>query len=354
MDIRIKPLDTLFFRDGKPFTMGEDAQGESLFPPAPSVLYGALRTAYFGIHSDMLDKANGQGDPTADLKVGGAWLIRDGSACFPIPLDLAADASKPAGKDGDRPVWPLPAVPPPPGSSLHPLPSLLSGGLESESVPRGVLEAGQLASYLSGGGGPFIARSLSENVLREPKIGIAKDKATGTAAQDGRLYQAHMLRLKDLELGASFNGLDLPSEGMLKLGGEGRPVSYRAAARPDMPAPAGEAKSFRLYLSTPALFANGWLPGWLDPATLTGMAGGLKLELTAAAVGRPAHVGGFDVKEGKPKPMRRAVPEGSVYHFRIAEGTLAGAVAAFHGRSVSELPGSAAQGFGLAYVGAIK
>ena len=34
--IEIEALDTLFFRDGKPFTMGQDTVGESIFPPHPS------------------------------------------------------------------------------------------------------------------------------------------------------------------------------------------------------------------------------------------------------------------------------------------------------------------------------
>jgi CRISPR-associated protein Cmr3 len=47
MIIELNPLDTLFFRDGKPFAMGEETWADGIFPPPPSVIYGALRTAWF-------------------------------------------------------------------------------------------------------------------------------------------------------------------------------------------------------------------------------------------------------------------------------------------------------------------
>ena len=41
------PLDTLFFRDGRPYHQGELSQAgvASLFPPFPSTLVGAIRAA---------------------------------------------------------------------------------------------------------------------------------------------------------------------------------------------------------------------------------------------------------------------------------------------------------------------
>lgn len=47
MIIEMKPLDTLFFRDSKPFSRGEDTWADTIFPPYPSTVYGALRTAWF-------------------------------------------------------------------------------------------------------------------------------------------------------------------------------------------------------------------------------------------------------------------------------------------------------------------
>lgn len=58
MIISLEAIDTLFFRDGKPFTMGEDNFASGIFPPAPSVLYGALRSAYFACDVDSLSRVN--------------------------------------------------------------------------------------------------------------------------------------------------------------------------------------------------------------------------------------------------------------------------------------------------------
>jgi CRISPR type III-B/RAMP module-associated protein Cmr3 len=40
----IIPNDTLFFRDGRPFSMGTETWATSIFPPYPSTVYGAIRS----------------------------------------------------------------------------------------------------------------------------------------------------------------------------------------------------------------------------------------------------------------------------------------------------------------------
>ena len=42
--IQIEPIDTLFFRDGKPFSMGDQSTAFGIFPPYPSTVFGAIRT----------------------------------------------------------------------------------------------------------------------------------------------------------------------------------------------------------------------------------------------------------------------------------------------------------------------
>ena len=75
MQIQIDPLDTLFFRDGKPFTMGEDSWASGIVPPYPSVIYGALRSAYFSNHITELKKATKWDDPTMNLKIKGIHFL---------------------------------------------------------------------------------------------------------------------------------------------------------------------------------------------------------------------------------------------------------------------------------------
>ncbi len=69
MIIKINPVDTLLFRDGKPFSMGENTWPDTVFPPYPSVIYGALRSTYFANHINELGKANREDDPTKKLRI---------------------------------------------------------------------------------------------------------------------------------------------------------------------------------------------------------------------------------------------------------------------------------------------
>ena len=56
MRIKIDAIDTLFFKDGKPFSMGDETWADGIFPPPPSVIYGALRSIYFSEHPEKLQK----------------------------------------------------------------------------------------------------------------------------------------------------------------------------------------------------------------------------------------------------------------------------------------------------------
>lgn len=72
--IEIQALDTLFFRDGKPFDMGDDNWAEGIFPPPPSVIYGALRSAYFAEHPENMALANTDNDPTKEIRINQIFI----------------------------------------------------------------------------------------------------------------------------------------------------------------------------------------------------------------------------------------------------------------------------------------
>ena len=80
-------------------------------------------------------------------------------------------------------------------------------------------------------------------------------------------------------------------------------------------------KNIRMVLATPAVFENGWLPGWIDKDSLEGELKinekvSLKLKLVSAVTGRWQPLSGWNYEDDKPKALRRAVPAGSVYFFR--------------------------------------
>ncbi|HCX79638.1 MAG TPA: hypothetical protein DG577_09515, partial [Firmicutes bacterium] len=89
-------LDTLFFRDGTPFFMGEtDSRGiRSTFPPGMSTLQGAIRTALAagqGWHKgrEWPEQTLGSYDSIGSLKLQGPYLALAAAGkldyLFPFP-----------------------------------------------------------------------------------------------------------------------------------------------------------------------------------------------------------------------------------------------------------------------------
>ncbi len=126
------------------------------------------------------------------------------------------------------------------------------------------------------------------------------------------------------------------------LGGERRPVHWAmaepAAAAlwrcPDQIAVALRgARRVRMVLVTPAVFDDGWKPGWLDDAGVGSPPGvSVRLRLVGATLKRWIAVSGWSLapinRNGEldpngqpgPKPIRRCVPAGATYFFEVVEG----------------------------------
>ena len=354
MRLSITPLDTVFFRDGKAFTMGEESQADGLFPPPPSVVRGALRTRYFTEHPDQLAAAgNPNHDPTYDTSIKGMALHDKGSGetFFPLPRDLV----RPQEEDDAYSV--VPSVPVSTDAGLSGS-SAVSLPLTHPDTVEGLKQAWigdlDLEDYLYEREETYRAIPQPELVSTEPKIGVMMNRQT-RGAKEGHLYRVGFRRLrKDISFAVQVEGLSLSSSGLLKLGGEAKPSHYRKMDA-DWPVPAAPAEdleqngALKLYLSTPALFDNGWLPSWIDPDTHQGTLGDCTLRLQSAAVGKPQVVGGWDMKNRRPKPMRKAVPAGSVYFFAVESGPVQDALSCLHATSCSDHWSK--DGFGIGYVG---
>src|ERR1700682_5596391 len=89
---RLLPQDVLFFRDGRPSSMGDDHYLRSIFLPHPSTLYGMVRTQRMpdeGCDLSHVSEAWWQGLPErlraeigewggyGSLRLRGPWLVRD-------------------------------------------------------------------------------------------------------------------------------------------------------------------------------------------------------------------------------------------------------------------------------------
>lgn len=356
MRIDIRSFDTLFFRDGKPFSQGEEVWANGLFPPPPSVLYGALRTAYFSRNLGDLPAAGTDQDPSAELSIQSMFLRKAGKVYVPCPYDIVArkgsdDLGMLALQDFSEVASSL-ALPyalcPPAGFA----PAIPLGG--KYYVP---LE--EFVTYLEQAKLPGQVCKMDNFVVREPKIGLTRSAQTGSA-EEGKLYRVELFRPKSdvgilldwrAPAGAKFS---LPAEGFFNMGGEAKSVWYTSSPKEiNIPQPALDGNLFKVVLCTPALFEQGWLPAGIDPETLRGKWRGHHVEVLSAALDRSTHLGGFDMKKNRPKAMRRAVPAGAVYYLKTESEDLAAVLKAFHGQCLSEFDLDR-QGFGLAYVGKVN
>jgi len=180
--------------------------------------------------------------------------------------------------------------------------------------------------------------------LKEPRIGIQMDHTLQRVKEEGGgPFQVDFIRLKEgFGLDLEVDGIEPwdPEEGVLGIGGEARAGRYVIISRPALEPSALEPlpSRFKLYLATPAYFANGWCPADWDKWFRGG-----KVRLVAAAVNRPRRIGGWDIAAGKDKPMRAFVPPGSVYYFETESKV------SYTGEPITEYGGQI--GYGQAFFG---
>jgi CRISPR-associated protein Cmr3 len=156
---------------------------------------------------------------------------------------------------------------------------------------------------------------VCEVLERESRFHVGIDSQVKRPHQGdsgGHLFQIEFVRLlPGIGLWVEANGVSLPIEGILQIGGEGKAARYHEVnAIPSLTAGGPAQGRFKLYFATPAYFASGWQPNnWGQFIT------GGAVRLVAAAVPRPQPIGGFDIARRQHKPMHRFVPAGSVFFF---------------------------------------
>ena len=319
----LTPLDTLFFRDGRP--MSGALAGHGAAWPLPTVANAALHAALHDAQrssaltgtSHRHDHMRGTERHLKDTRcfgsltsVGPFPVSPDGTWYFPRPLDLTggtlAPTLVPHGKTGHSSL---------PTPLTH---TLISNQPPTKnSLAKDWLSGDDFSAYLAGRTGkPRNAHDDDEVYLAESSIGIAIDSATGTTGQgdaQGKIYSTHSLRMqKDWRLGllASTDEKQLDgtrrdliaqdlypqSRGHIILGGQQRVCTVQLKTTPSLPLPLGLTRSedfksgpdgqfiVKWVLLTPAIFpaitagtskrntprqahGGGWLPTWIDPQT---------------------------------------------------------------------------------------
>lgn len=335
--LSLSAVDTLFFRDGTPFTSEGTGQSDpgGMFPPSPDTVSGALRAAlarsngWDGRPNTWPKSVLGDGaDDLGRVSFEGPFVLKDGHLWVPVPrhvvgiiengewrpaallgpgegviCDLGDDIRLPDVVRNDQGVSPYDLVP---GEdywmSLDSLREVLWGGLPPEStvVPN-------------------------QKLWRtERRIGLTRSQAT-RAAEEGMLYSALHIRLApDVSLGVRVYGVPddwrSPAGSLLPLGGEGRLVEcsfWRDSELDALDMPLHEVASCgraMVIALTPVI---------LDASVYRGRAplrelGGARV--VSACLDRAMRLGGWDSLKKQPRPIRSVLPAGSVFFCEVAPG----------------------------------
>lgn len=314
----LDPIDVWLFRDGKPFDAGADHHADSLFPPPPSVIQGAVRSHHLVMKGIDLARANasriarevGTATDFLDLRIRGPFIRRGEQAYFSLPADVFLDSAT----GSFRALTPRPLKAGEESSNPLPLSLFTDGAHPAKHVPGFVSQA-EWKNYVSGK--PFSATPAGDLFEAEGRVGIAQDDRK-RVAKDGALYSVNFVRPREnVGLHVEVDGFaDWGSKtGAMRIGGEGHGARFAPSSlRTPLPsAEIGKRRKFKLVLLTPTYFSRGWTPhDWSSQFT-----GPVKLQ--AAALRRFTSLGGFDWANGDHKPALRYVPSGSVYYFSCAE-----------------------------------
>lgn len=325
--VQFNPLDTLFFRDGTPFSTDSASQGgvASLFPPHPASVAGALRAALARLNGwngrgrwpEELDEILGDGpeDPGA-LSLDGPFVLRDNQPLFRAPRHLL-------GTNGTAGWTPRALLRPGRKAALCDL----GDAVRLPEAPRTIdnpedLKTGddywltrEGMNAVLHGEIPPATEAVSSKMLwtDEPRIGLERDRNTRTA-MEGMLYSAKHVRLeRDVSLGVRVAGIPAswkwPFGNVIPLGGESRLAECRkwdANVSFDTPS-AIEDRGQALVVALSPLD--------LDRSVYLGeqfLEASSKARVVSACLDRPLRIGGWNSLARRSLPLRSILPQGSV------------------------------------------
>lgn len=306
----IAGLDSLFFREAKPFNSGEGGFLDSRFPPTAQTVAGVIRSAiaeakgvewsqlHQGGQPEIAALIGGSADDPGRLRFAGPYLMKGGKRLYPVPLHLLYSSTEKRWSRLAPSSTPLQT-----DMGKRRLPEAVQPLAAAKPVERGWLDAASMAKVLRGQP-PDRHYREEELFVTEPRTGIRRDNRARTAVE-GMLYFTRHIRLQE---GVTFamdvaGADDVTGERILRLGGEGRMAHVRIteAESPTLAKPAGGARSALLVLLT-----HGDFDGKPEPE-LDG------IEIVSACTGKAVREGGWDYRKHRPKPLKSLVPAGSAF-----------------------------------------
>ncbi|NOX36046.1 MAG: hypothetical protein GXO78_00765 [Calditrichaeota bacterium] len=378
----IEAIDTLFFRDGRPFEVGGEANLQ--VPPAPSTFYGAIRSALIAAGRGGLAAFKNGGEHefkewvgedkdsegfTARLTIKGPLFARKMGAYitrfFPLPRDLLIYEEKEKVFLVPTKLKPLPED----IVTNHKIKMLLINPYSQSAEYRMLFLSEKLfQKYLSGGIQEPYELHYGEDLLKIEDV-YKSDFREGVSlktrqknAETGRLFTMQHMALKsesNMQMGF-YVECEIPevfqSNTLLRLGGDGKvaqfqPISVSEIDMQEVTTQIEKTKFFKIYLATPAIFELGDISQAMFNKSFDDSPG-LEFELITAALGRGGMYGGYDVAVNVPKVSFPAVPAGSVFYFRLIKGSAEQVLQAFHEQCISDRRKN--QGFGYSFVGGIN
>ena len=363
------PLDTLFFRDGRPYHQGELSQAgvASLFPPYPSTLVGAIRAAC----ARALGWSNGNnwsarirsrlGDRSdlGPLSFRGPVVVHSDSGrvtpecLFPVPANLIGSPAN--GAPPEKLTFLAPGTST--ACDLGPNVRLPFAA----AAPEGAKLLRESGWWITAAGLSAVLRNCRPSATTllhrerlwalEPRVGIARGETTRTTSEGAMYSPGHIRLRRGVALAMEVDGLPpdivaaLPAQPHL-VGGEARACWLRYGAKPlslpDLPefGPPSKTICYSVMLLTPADTGKPPRPGERDYAGLPG-------RIEGACLPHPQMIGGWDSQERRPLALRPHLAAGSVL-FLAAPREAASQIEALHGAAI----GSRTEwGFGLTVIG---
>lgn len=373
--IAILPHDPLLARDGRSFPDSAGGRMRCLDWPYPSVVVGSLRTL---IGKQLAADSN---QPFADAKLrerlltqislAGPLPVSEGKLFVPTPRDLVFYREEEGEQAKLKQMSLRPMQLKSDEGCCLPHPNLWPVEITENCKPANKMPAywsiSEMARWLAQDDPCCMDECCSRLThteqgypdgflpafTKEVRVNV-KIKKESYTAEDSMLFATEGLvmdrweskkqdtvpqKWREVQLGVRVESDDqeiaatLPRLNVFHpLGGERRLALWQGGARQDgwnCPQEIEkiltvQPKSIRMILATPAIFQNGWLPGWLDRDTLRGNPPGtsLSLRLRGACVDRWRALSGWNLDQNKrgPKPIRRLVPAGSVYFFEVEQG----------------------------------
>jgi CRISPR-associated protein Cmr3 len=366
--LTLKPVDTFFFKNHQVTEAGNDTAMDGIFPPRPNTIYGALRAAFIHEHAtfeefaqqrnEKVKKWMGTQNEFGEFQITYCGLKYNKTLFLPLPLDYQVVEA-----DEKTIAYPLQLKKDTQLSSQPGKWRLFSSRNEKSKsssqqyVPiqhwkEAVLQQ-QPIHHLS-----HAAQMLSG----EEKLGIALNYQERKAEEH---YLYRMVKWRFKEEGAfvvyTSSSPDFSAVKFARIGGENRPWIVKQNEEvfslwteeelQKLSEQIQKTNIAKIILLAPAIWENGSRPGSFDGEHIK-LPNGLKVELLAAAIGRPELYGGWDIANHRPKPRKPMVPAGSVLYVKVQEGQVTELLSLANGFHLTDE--GAHEGFGFAVIASGK